>query len=67
MWIYRIKFYNNRLTKFTVSPLAEQTVISHSYQPLSSYLQVTDDSLLNQKQPNKINFVVSHSKLFLTM
>ena len=54
-----MKFYNNHLTTFSVSPLAEQIIISHSYQLVCSYLKVTDDSLPNQKLPNKENFVVS--------
>ena len=41
-------------TKFTGNHAVKKTIISHSYQPLISFLEATDNSLLNWKPPIKI-------------
>ena len=39
---------NKICCKIHGQPPAEQTIFSHAYQPLISYLEVIDRSLLNQ-------------------
>ena len=60
-----MRFHKIYFAKHTFSLPVKQTIISLSYQPLISYLEVTDNILLNQKPPIKISFVNPLSKLFL--
>ena len=53
------------LAKLNVKPPAQQTNINDSSQQSISYLEATDDCLLNRKPPIKISFVNTYQELHL--